>query len=87
MAAHPTRQAPEAVAQERLTVSLVQLIIEARAQMRGASQNGESVATWRQVVGWLEAKLPAGITVADLGDPMLSPGLNARLREEREKGS
>lgn len=82
--AHPS---PEAMIQERLTVSLVQLIVEARAHMRDASRNGEDVKTWRTVCHWLEAKLPEGITVMDLADPVQSGNANACLREADQGGA
>lgn len=76
----PGGATPEAVAQQSLTVSLVQLIIEARGLMRGTAEDAESARIWRQVIGWLEAKLPEGVTVADLDDPMLSSTANERFR-------
>ena len=78
---------PEAMIQERFKVSIVELIVEAQAMRRGASQAGTSVETWRQVCGWLESKLPPGVTVDDLGDPMLSPQANARYRAEAAASS
>ena len=83
MSVPPHIPSPEALIQERLRVSIIELITEARAMMRGASQEGDWVQAWRQVISWLESKLPEGIAVVDLDDPMLSPALNARLREER----
>lgn len=73
---------PETVIEDRMRVSLVQLITEARAMMQAESQDGASVKTWRKVCGWLEAKLPEGIRVADLDDPMLSPEANETLRAQ-----
>lgn len=74
------QSSPESAAHEQLTVSLPLLIIEARRQMHAASQDNEAVTTWRRVVRWLENKLPAGVAVDDLDDPMLSPEANARVR-------
>lgn len=71
---------PEAMATASLHVPLVQLIVEARALMRGAVKDGDSAATWRQVISWLESKLPEGVTVDDLEDPMLSRTANETMR-------
>jgi len=58
--AHPS---PEAQIQGRLTVSLVQLITEARSIQHGLERGGPAWETWGQVCTWLEEKLPPGTGV------------------------
>lgn len=73
---------PEPLTVEQFNVSIIGLITEARAMMQAIGQEGESIQTWRRVCSWLESKLPAGVTMADVDDPMLSPAANAKLRAE-----
>lgn len=80
---------PEAVATAPSTphVSLVQLITEARFLMRATPKGADSVTTWRQVISWLESKLPEGMTLDDLDDPMLSRAANEALRAAAASGA
>ena len=64
---------PEAVITERLRVSLIELITEARTMMRAEGRDPGSVQTWREVCDWLKAKLPEGIMMVDLDDPLPAP--------------